>query len=231
MKNTEKEELIFEFWNSFKGKQTSTKLCPKTGTFIRWHSHNKLTHDMRLAMRENLKNYTLEDMCMAIDNYAKALLRDDTFWTHVWPLSIFFAVKYTRAKDARKKWWQFLPENFDIRSFLKREGNTAQEEQVEDSNPNLTTKLTTSLWKWGLYKKGFTPSPKQIGQLRLTTQRMMEFYKDRTCKDEGIWLEDLYDCLDQNYLGKGDAVSIGLLCSDHVWNILMPQLLRTCGTM
>jgi len=228
MKNAEKEELIFEFWNTFKGEQTSSKTCPKTGTLIRWHSHNKLTHDMRLAMRDNFKDYSIEDMCIAISNYREVLIRDDTFWTHVWPLSTFFSVKYTNAKDSRMKWWRFLPENFDVKTFLKSRV-TQEEKIIEDPNPDLTNKIISSLQKWGLCRKEFVPNNKQLGQIRLTTQRMMEFYKNRVCKDAGIWLEDLYDCLQDNYLGKGERVSIGLLCSDYLWDILMPQLLRGCG--
>ena len=95
-----KEELIFDFWNTFKGRKTSTKLDPKTGAFICWHSHNKLTHDMILAIKENLKNYTLEEICIGIDNYVKVLLGDDYFWTYVWPLSTFFTVKY----EKKEKW-------------------------------------------------------------------------------------------------------------------------------
>lgn len=230
MKNAEKEELIFEFWNTFKGQQTSTKRCSKTGSLICWRSHNKLTYDMRLAIRENLKNYSVEDMCMAIDNYAEILFSDHTFWTHVWPLSTFFAVKYTNAKDARKKWWQWLPENYDIRTFLKRNGNT-QGEQIEDSNPELTNMITKAIQKWDLVKKGFIPNIKQTNQLISTAQKMKEFYKGRSCQDQKIWLGDLYDCLNDNYLGKHQTVAIGTLCSDYVWNILMPQLLRTCGNM
>ena len=227
---SELEELVFDFWNSFKGsKSSSSKLDPKSGLPTHWHSHNKFTHDMRLAIRESLKDYTLEEICMAIDNYALVLLGDEYFWTHVWPMSIFFTVKYDKTKNGTKKWWQFLPENFNPQAFLRGDCVNGQEKLVEDTNPDLTNRLTILLQKWGLCKKGFVPSSKQIGQLRLTVQRMMEFYGDRTCQDKEVWLEDLYDCLDQNYLSKGEAVSIGLLCSDHVWSILMPQLLRCCG--
>ena len=222
-----KEELVFEFWNSFKGRKTFTKLDSKTGASIHWHSHNKLTHDMILAIKENLKNYTLEELCMGIDNYAKVLLGDDYFWTHVWPLSTFFTVKHEKRKDGSKKWWQFLPENFSLQLYLKR-GNTAEENLVEDSDPELTNMIISSLKRWGLVRKEFTPNSKQTNQLRLTSQKILDFYEDRTCQDEKIWLEDLFDCLNFNYLGKGDTVSIGLLCSDYLWDILMPQLLRSC---
>ena len=228
MKKQDKIEIIFEFWNSFKGSKTSTnKLDPKTGGTIHWRSHNKLTHDMKFAIEENLKHYSLEDMCMAINNYAEVLLGDEYFWTHVWSLTIFFTVRY-KMKDAGKKWWKFLPENFDSQLYLKTRNNV-QRNTIKDPNPELTNRLTVAIQKWRLCKKGFKPSAKQIGQLRLTVQKMMEFYKDRTDQDKEIWFEDLYDCLNDNYLGKGDAVSIGLLCSDHLWDILMPQQLRDCG--
>ena len=229
--NVEKEEIVFEFWNSFKGSKTSTRLDPKTNNLICWHSHNKLTHDMKVAMRESLKDYTLEEVCTGIDNYAKILLGDEYFWTHIWPLSIFLTVKYEKSKDGTKKWWQFLPENFDAQRYLRR-GNiwkNSTEDIIEDPKPNLTKLLITSFQKWGLCREGFIPDSKQIGQFRLATQKMLEFYKDRTCRDEKIWVEDLHDCLDQNYLRKGDIISIGLLCSDYLWGILMPQLLRSCG--
>ena len=227
IKKQDRIEIIFEFWNSFKGSQTSTdKLNPKTGGIIHWRSHNKLTYDMKFAIEENLKYYSLEDMCTAINNYADALLGSWSFWTHVWPLTTFFTVRY-KIKDAGKKWWKFLPETYDSQLYLKNKSNIQRE--VKDPNPDLTNKLTKSLSKWGLCKKGFEPSAKQINQIRLTVQRMTEFYKDRTCQNEEIWLEDLFDCIEQNYLCKGDAVSIGLLCSDHLWNILIPQLLRSCG--
>lgn len=227
-----KEEMVFDFWNSFKGCQApDSKRDPKTGAIIRWRSHNRLTHDMKIAIKENLKNYSLEEICIAIDNYAKVLLRDEFYWTHIWPLSTFLTVKHGKCKDDPKKWWRFLPENFMEQTLLKRGRQQEDPTVMEDPNPDLTEKLMKKLQRWGLCRKGFVPNNKQIGQIRLTVQKMMTFYESRSCKDTDIWLEDLYDCLNYNYLSKADAVSIGLLCSDHVWNVLMPQLLRTCGNV
>jgi hypothetical protein len=229
MSKQEEEETVFEFWNSFKGSKTSIKRDPKTGDLIQWHSHNKLTHDMRVAIRENLKDYTLEEICTAIHNYAEALLGDKYFWTYVWPLSIFLSVKYEKRKDGNKKWWKFLPENFDRKVYLKRGNIEEQENIIEDPDPDLTNMLIATFRKERLCREGFVPNLKQIGQFRLASQKMIKFYKNRSCQDKKIWLEDLFECLEQNYLSKGEAISIGLLCSDHLWDFLMPQLLRQCG--
>jgi len=118
----------------------------------------------------------------------------------------------------------------DNKDNNRLEKDNSRKDQTSTSlQSHLIGKLIDSLTKWKLVGKDFNPNSKQISQLKLAAQKMLDFYKDRTCQDNNVWFEDLYDCIDQNYWGKGDTVSISNLCSDYLWDILMPQWLRNCA--
>ncbi len=215
-KNKEAVEVIFEFWNSYKS----------TG---RWQSHRKLTHDMVLAIMENLKSYSREDICAAIDNYATVLQKEEYFWDHIWPLSTFLTVKYEKRKDGPKKWWQFLPENFMKSRYLRRENRKElPDPDLVGPNPELTKKI---IRRYGLYigRRDYTPLPHEFPKFVEATKRMMDFYKGKPCQDVEVWITDLFEYLDDRYGNSGDLISPGHLCSDKTWLNDMPQYLKSLG--
>jgi len=116
-KGDEKKKIpllqIFNHWNSYKAQSVS-KLKDDEEAKITWHSHklrpdSTISPEVENAITDALKSgYSVEDVCGAIDNYAKVLLGSDYWWTHIWPLPTFLTVKYEKRKDAEHKWWQFL---------------------------------------------------------------------------------------------------------------------------
>jgi len=199
-------ELVLENHPNYDKKRLLDK---KTGEAYREKKLQEGSRDVDLMMR--IDGRPAEEIIRIIE-WAQA---DDFWWQNV------------RSPGKLRKQYETLLIKVD--GIKGRNTGAHHEELIEDFNPDLTNKLISSLQRWGIVKKDFNPNSKQINQIRLTVQKMIKFYKNRICKDEKIWLEDLFDCLNQNYLGKGNVVHIGTLCSDQLWDMLMPQLLRICG--
>lgn len=72
--------------------------------------HSKITEPMKRAIRGRLKDYTLEDLKKAIDNYAVIYAGDEYWFTHKYPLADLM-----RDKDIRK----FLDEADPLNNFRK----------------------------------------------------------------------------------------------------------------
>jgi len=92
--NTTKDiTVVFEKWNALKIIQHRdlAKLKPNIGAF--------------------LKKYKLDEIVTAMDNYALVFFGDEYYWTYKWGLKDFLQ----RGID------RFIPINFKIKDFLKRE--------------------------------------------------------------------------------------------------------------
>jgi len=215
-----KEELVFDFWNSFKGAKTSTKLDPKTKSTIHWHSHNKLTYDMKIAIEENLRDYELIEVCEAINNYAKVLISDETFWTYVWPLPTFLTVKYEKRKDAPKKWWQFLPENFVEQNYLSW-GNKKVEQKTLSKDPELT-KLVTSWHCQKINKRSEELDSKTKIQLIKLSNNLFDAYKDCWVPDKFRWIQSLNLFVSYCHTHNKFPPTLDYLVSSHVWENVYP---------
>lgn len=95
--------VVFEKWNSFKGKK--------------WKSHKTLSYESKLAITEQLKHYSVEELCSAVENYAKVLLNSDFKWSYAWTLQQFL----TRTSPTNRKeqqLWRFLPNNYHDEDYL-----------------------------------------------------------------------------------------------------------------
>ena len=204
--------VVFDFWNLYKGEK-------------RWKSHRKITPEVVKAVLENYPEYSIEDICSAIDNYAKVLLKDEYFWEYPWPLYTFLTVKHEKHKDAPKKWWQFLPENFIEENYLIKNGRCV--EKIEDPDPELTEKLIREYSKM-IGNKRFSPSPSQHLKFVKTTIKLLDFFKKKSIIKEN-WIVYLFGCLEENYINRGEALCPGHLCSDHTWEVLMPQYIMELG--
>jgi len=104
---------IFDHWNIYKGKQVV-----KNGQTIRWHSHQlkanglpspEVQHAIKRALTDK---HSPDQICAAISNYSKILLGADYIWSYVWTLPDFLNRGEERHRQAARKWWRFLPDNF-----------------------------------------------------------------------------------------------------------------------
>lgn len=74
--------------------------------------HKKMTAAMRTAIKARLREYTYDELCKAIDNYAAIYFSKDHWFTHKYPLADFM-----RDKDVRK----FLDEADPIQNFSNKD--------------------------------------------------------------------------------------------------------------
>ena len=211
---------IFDFWNEYK----------KSGI---WKKHIRLTSEMIEVILENLKKYSLNDICLAIDNYAGVLQNDESFWTHVWPLSIFLSVKVGPAKDAYKKWWKFLPENFVPESYIKHDMSQSGAYQnksksnkpfPKDLDPELTKLLTEKYKKLFINRrdKDF-PNLKAQEHFILTTIKAKKKYKLVNTTQKTKFVREFYNIVINHWSGKGETVFPWYLSGTLMWDYLMPQ--------
>jgi hypothetical protein len=97
-----------------------------------------------------------------------------------------------------------------------------------DSNPELTQRIIGSYRALIAYPS-FSPSPVQHGKFILASARMMSFFEKYQEVDEFEWTSLLMRCLEKQYSDKGEKVYPGHYCSDHTWEVLMPQFLLEAG--
>lgn len=95
----------------------------------RWKTHTKLTPDIISAVRKNLvAHWTVEDICAAIDNFAKIVQGKGYKWTYAkWGLVEFL----TRGQkdDKGLRWLWFHPNNFVEDDWLTDETRQKRAEQ------------------------------------------------------------------------------------------------------
>lgn len=204
---------IFDFWNLFKGKG-------------KWWSHRKLSYDIINAIMMNLScDYSVEDICTAIDNYAKVLIGEEYFWDYVWSLSTFLTVKYERNKNSARKWWQFLPDNFIEENYLVNKNGSSK--LPDDPEPELTQEIIEE-FALLINNKDFVPNGIQRVKFIEATKKMISFFKDRGIIKENR-IKYLIMCIEKNYIDRGEILFPGHLCSEFTWSILMPQFLFELG--
>ena len=103
---------VFGVWNLNKGMYVNGQ--KSKGTF---KSHTKITVDIEKATRLRLKEYSLEDICGAINNYAKILLSKDYTWTHRWTLQQFLT-RHSPQYRSELQILRFIPNNYQDDDFL-----------------------------------------------------------------------------------------------------------------
>jgi hypothetical protein len=210
---------IFEFWNSYhviKG----------------WWSHRKINNDLHKAISEALKNYTCEDICEAISNYVIVLCGDKYFWSYVWSLQAFLTVKQGRQKDSPYKWYQFLPENFIKENYLINVSSKDKEviSVIEDPEPVLTKDIL-DMFRRLINNLNYSPLTIEVNnKFKLTTKKMSEYFGKKNIIKYN-WIKYLEECLRHNYVDKGEVIYPGNLCSDIVWDVLIPQYMAELGCL
>jgi len=96
--------VIFDKWNSYKGQG-------------KWKSHDKLSYEIETAIAEQLKYYSLEDLCGAIENYAKILISPDYKWTYAWTLRQFLT-RHEPKNRSELQLFRFLPNSFHDKDYI-----------------------------------------------------------------------------------------------------------------
>ena len=96
--------VIFGQWNSFKSMKN-------------WKSPRELSYEIKQAIREQLKHYSVEALCGAIANYARVLLNPDFKWSYAWTLQQFLTRSQPNNRS-EKQLWRFLPNNYHDEDYL-----------------------------------------------------------------------------------------------------------------
>lgn len=100
--------------------------------------------------------------------------------------------------------------------------------QLDDPDSELTDMI---IRRYGYFigRRDYVPLPDERVKFIQATIKMLEFYKDRSCQDRKVWVEDLFDYLSDKYESKGELVSPGHLCSEKAWRNDMCQYLKGLG--
>ncbi len=118
-----------------KTNRTNIAGTPQERIFQRWNSkgiiqHRKLTDKIKRAINGALQDYTEEEICQAIDNYAVILSDDKYYWSYKWGLKEFLqrgldkfldfdVAAQNYRKDDREK--QKLNKQTDFNKFEQHE--------------------------------------------------------------------------------------------------------------
>lgn len=123
---TPSQQAIFDHWNSYGGRH-------KEGNGqVHWIAHKRIIKPMAAAMGQALRDHSLEDVTVAIDNYATVLLGAKYGWTYAWTLTAFLTRRAgTTAKDPRKWEAYFHPENFSPVQWPRAELTTEQKARAQ----------------------------------------------------------------------------------------------------
>lgn len=155
-KEIEPIAAIFAKWQLYKGQGS-------------WKSHKSLSYDIKIAITEQLKHYSVDDLCVAIDNYARILLNKDFKWSYAWHLRHFLTRK--NRDTGEQQLWRFLSSNYQDDDYLtdiakkrrikqKREHKTNIEEATEDKLLDLYQKNGEFQLNWLIDK--LRPEIKEI---------------------------------------------------------------------
>jgi len=105
IEESKKESVIFNHWNSYRGKGN-------------WKSHHEMTFEIKSAIRDQLKHYTLEQLKKAIDNYAKVLFSKDYQWSYAWTLRQFLTRHQKAPNQQDLQLYRFLESGFADDDYL-----------------------------------------------------------------------------------------------------------------
>ena len=203
-------EIVYDFWNSFGDNQG-------------WRKHTKISYDIMMAVKEAVEHYSVEDVCGAITNYAKVLLDDRYYWNHVWSLSVFLTVKHGVSKDSPRKWYQFLENNFVESNYLRVKPDI----QKDDQHPELTIRIIR-LYGRLTNNPEYTPDQLRMNKFIEASEKMSAFFGKRKIPKE-TWMKLFSNCLEEVYINKGQLIYPGNLCSDTMWESIMPQFIAELG--
>ncbi len=127
MTTDQKLQMVYEKWQTYKGKK--------------WKGHNFLNKPAKDAISKRFREgYKAENLCIAIDNYAKVLLNPDYKWSYAWSLSKFFSVHIIKGcKWEGFQFTRFLEGEFYEDDYLTQ---SAKQKQIEKQRVKVKPKFT-----------------------------------------------------------------------------------------
>jgi hypothetical protein len=122
-----------------------------------------------------------------------------------------------------------LQENFTRRNYLscRRPDKKDHEESLEDNHPEIREKLLV-VYQHLSNNDRYTPNEAANQKFILASRKFVDFFDGQRINHE-VGLDFLAECMKKNYVNLGKNVYPGNLCSDHTWEILMPQYLVEIG--
>ena len=100
---------VFNHWNKHKGQ------FKRGGQ--KFKGHYQLTNEIKKAISQRVRDYSVEDICKAIDNYAKVLTGADYQWSYAWTLYQFLTRHNPHYRDELQI-YRFLPNYFVEDDYL-----------------------------------------------------------------------------------------------------------------
>lgn len=97
-----------------------------------------------------------------------------------------------------------------------------------DENPALTRSLI-GVYRALIANPNYRPSPAQHTKFIIGAERMVDFFGRYQEVERSSWSECLMECLEKEYSDNSRTVYPGNFCSDHTWEVLMPQYLLDAG--
>lgn len=227
----DKVRIIFDWWNTYKGKKKSLPIHPKT--FVGWRSCKKLTPQVELAIKNALneiKNEKKQEdddvflICQAISNYAEILLSEGSWWSYPWSIERFFMV-HERQGHPEKKWWRFLPANFqkDIYFRLNKPNENIDELKILSYNKKILAiveKKVKALFNCPNIAEEFKE------ELIKCTNQIENFSKQFGLNSKDV-VEYLFALLNEKK--KSKDIYPSNLTSSFTWSVLLPQYLEKLG--
>lgn len=115
--------IIFEKWNFYKGEAN-------------WKSHRELTYEIEQAIAEQLKHYSVKQICGAIENYARVLISNEYKWSYAWTLQQFLTRKQKEHPD-EKQLHRFLTNSFADDDYLTKSAKQNRNGQAREHTNNI----------------------------------------------------------------------------------------------
>jgi len=115
--------------------------------------HKKITDKMKTALKSALKNYSQEEICRAMTNYAEILNGEDYFWRYRWTFDEFLRrglEKFMDGEVARQNYRRREegkhgePARRSPESTTRREAGTSRRHDKEPSHEEYTASLPPS---------------------------------------------------------------------------------------
>ncbi len=122
----EDNNSIFSHWNSYRAMRG-------------WKSHTKLTPEIKKAIRDRLKEYSVDDIKGAIDNYAKVLLSKEYKWSYAWTLYQFLT-RHSPQNRKELQLYRWLPNSFYETDYLTDNARRQRQEARLKPQPDSAEK-------------------------------------------------------------------------------------------
>ena len=186
-------------------------------------NYRKKEHSTEAKIEKKLQDWTIAiDRMIRIDKRdSNEILKvidwsqDDTFW-----------------RQNIKSTWKLREKYDDLLIRMEEESalpvsSITFTATIDDLNPVVTKKVIEA-YSWLINNEKYVPTSNEMIKFIEVSKKIEEFYKDRGII-KANQVKYLKKCMEKNYINNGEILYAGHLCSNHTWNILMPQFLSELG--